>query len=81
MLFQELRELKKLVDQYNQKVVGKKAEFFNPHMFRDGRWSVAIIFSENPDLADMWAIVDNCFYHIHNAFWGVINGKITLFVQ
>lgn len=81
MLFQELREVKKLVDKYNQKVVGQKAELFNPHMYRDGRWAVAIIFGENPDLVDMWGVLDSCFYHMNNAFWGVISGKITLFIQ
>lgn len=81
MLFKELIELKKLVDKYNQKVVGQKAQFFNPHMFRDGRWAVAIIFGEVPELSDTWETLDCCIYHALHAFWGVINGKITLFIQ
>lgn len=81
MLFQELIELKKLVDKYNQKVVGQKAEFFNPNMFRDGRWAVAIIFGKTPGLPEMWEILDNCTFHMHSAFLGTIGGDITLFIQ
>ena len=81
MLFHELRELKVLVDKYNQIAYGQKAEFFNPHMFRDGAWSVAIIFGKVPILGEMHDIVACCLYHRHHAFWGVVNGKITLFIQ
>lgn len=81
MLFQELRELKKLVEKYNRNAYGQKAEFFNPHMFQDGMWAVAIIFGKVPVLYDTWDIIANCYYHGHHAFWGQVQGKITLFVQ
>lgn len=70
-----------MVDTYNRLAVGQKAEFFNPHMFSDGRWAVAIIFGANPELPAMWEILDNCTFHMHSAFFGVIEGKITLFIQ
>lgn len=70
-----------MVDKYNHKAISQKAELFNPHMFRDGQWAVALIFGANPELSEMWVILDNCTFHMHSAFWGVINGKITLFIQ
>lgn len=81
MLFQELRELKKIVDKSNNHAHGEKTQFFNPHMYRDGRWAVAIIFGEVPELSDTWEVLDSCIYHALHAFWGVINGKVTLFIQ
>lgn len=81
MLFKELIEMKKIVDKNNNRAHGEKAQFFNPHMYRDGRWAVAIIFGEVPELSDTWEVLDSCIYHAHHAFWGAINGKITLFIQ
>lgn len=81
MLFQELRELKTLVDKYNQKVVGQKAEFFNPHMYRDGRWAVTIVFGKAPTLYDMWDILNCCYYHGLKVFFGEMCGDIALFIQ
>ena len=81
MLFTELRELKKLVEKLNRQTFNGKVEFFNPHMYMDGQWAVAIIFGKVPILYDVWDIVANCYYHGHHAFWGQVQGKITLFVQ
>ena len=81
MLFTELIELKGLVDTYNRLNGARKAEFFNPLMFNDGKWAVAIIFGETPVLSEMWEIISRCNFHMLQAFWGQINGKITLFVQ
>lgn len=81
MLFSELRELKKMVDNYNHLAVSQKAEFFNAHMFVDGMWAVTIIFGDVPELSDMWEILSSCNFHMLQAFWGNVNGKIALFVQ
>lgn len=81
MLFQELRELKKLLDKYNERIAGEKAEFWFPHMFLDGHWAVTIVFNQNPTLYDMSEILANCYYHNLKAFFGELNGDIALFIQ
>lgn len=81
MLFQELRELKKLLVKYNEHIAGEKAEFWFPHMYSDGMWSVTIVFGSVPELRDMSEILANCYYHNLRAFFGEMNGDIALFVQ
>lgn len=81
MLFSELRELKKLLDKYNERVAGEKAEFWFPHMFADGKWSVTIVFGKVPDLSVMWEILSRCEFHHFKAFFGSLNGDTALFLQ
>lgn len=81
MLFQELRELKKLLDKYNEHIAGEKAEFWFPHMFADGKWSVTIVFNKNPMVSDMAKILASCNYHNLHAFFGHLNEDIALFIQ
>lgn len=81
MLFQELRELKKMLVKYNERIVGEKAEFWFPHMFSDGMWSVTIVFGKCPTLRDMSEILASCYYHNLQAFFGEMNGDIALFIQ
>lgn len=81
MLFLELRQLKKLLDKYNEHIAVEKAEFWFPHMYADGKWSVAIVFGKVPTLSDMSEILAMCDYHNLQAFFGEMNGDIALFVQ
>lgn len=81
MLFSELRELKELLDKYNERVAGEKAEFWFPHMFADGKWSVTIVFNHNPVLCDMAEILACCYYHNLYTFFGQFNDDIALFIQ
>lgn len=81
MLFDELRELKRLLVKYNERIAGEKAEFWFPHMYADGKWSVTIVFNQNPMLNEMAEILACCYYHNLYAFFGQLNGDIALFVQ
>lgn len=81
MLFLHLRNLKAELDRYNHYVAGEKAEFWFPHMFMDGRWSVTIVFNHNPVLSETWGIIDYCHKWGLHAFFGELNGDIALFVQ
>ena len=81
MLFQELREMKDLVGKFNQLVVSEKAEFWFPHMYLDGQWSVTIVFGKTPTLYDLWDILNCCYYHGLKVFFGEMNGDIALFIQ
>ena len=81
MLFQELRELEKLLDKYNERIAGEKAEFWFPHMYSDGKWSVTIVFNQNPILYEMSEMLASCYYHNLYAFFGQLNGDIALFIQ
>lgn len=81
MLFQELREMNDLVRKFNQHVYSEKAEFWFPHMFIDGQWSVTIVFGNAPTLYDLWDILNCCYYHGLHVFFGEMNGDIALFIQ
>lgn len=81
MLFTQLISLKKLLVKYNKRNVQNPAVFFNPHMFSDGRWAVAIIFGEVPVVWGMDDILEYAKCSCPHSFFGVINGKIALFVQ
>ena len=81
MLFTQLITLKKKVDAYNKQIDRNPAVFHNPHMFSDGHWAVAIIFGYVPEgraMADILEYTNVCCPY---SFFGVVNGKITLFVQ
>lgn len=73
--------MKELLDKYNEHVAGEKAEFWFPHMFADGKWSVSIVFGKVPTLYDLWDILNCCYYHNLKAFFGEMNGDIALFIQ
>lgn len=81
MLFTELRDLKNLVVEFNALSPVTKAEFFNPHMFQDGQWAVVIVFSGIIGLDYSERLLSYCLSRSLHAFWGVVNGKIALFVQ
>ena len=73
--------MKKLLDKYNEHVAGEKAEFWFPHMFADGKWSVTIVFGKVPDLSSMWEILSRCNFLMLHTFFGEVNGDIALFIQ
>lgn len=81
MLFSELRELKELLDKYNEHVAGEKAEFFLPQMFADGKWAVVIVFGKFPELSSMWEILSRCSFHMLNTWFSDLNGNIALNIQ
>lgn len=81
MLFQELRDLNKLVFCYNVSGVSEAAHFWHPHMFMDGHWAVVIDFAHIPSLSKMWPILEYCQAHSLKAFWGEMNSHVALFLQ
>lgn len=81
MNFRTYGALKAMVDGYNKVTLDEKLELWFPHMFRDGQWSVDLVFGKCPGLKSSAPFLSFCLANNLNAFFMTLNGDIALHIQ
>ena len=81
MSFKVLREVKALVVAFNSVKWHEPVEFWFPHMYADGQWSVDLVFCKCPNLIYYSGFLSFALANCPAAFLMDLNGDIALHLQ